>query len=150
MKSRFTLVPSELFTPESAADILSKVVPLTDGEPLSFLELPSRDAVFVYAGNGRPIIYDMVVSLFKIREYNKIIACHRDGELSLVVAQGEQLQFCNVFQAADFVTAQYYIFLTLKTLQLNPQLSTIYFVDNLSHEQSVSLYNYFKKVELMR
>ncbi len=150
MKSRFTLVPSEFFSPEAAGDILSKVVPLAEGEPLSFLEISSHDAVFVYAGEHRPVAYDMIVSLFKIGEYNKIIACHADGELFLVVAQGDSLKFCNVFQAGDFTTAQYFIFLTLKSLQLNPQLSTIYFMGAVDPGDLTSMYSYFKNVEVLR
>lgn len=150
MKSAFTLIPSEYFTPEGAGDILSKVVPLEQGEPLSFLDIPAYQAVFVYAGQVRPVAYDMIQSLFKIREYNKIIACHRDGELFLVIAQGDSLQLCNVFQAKDFVTAQYFIFMSLKSLQLNPQLSTIYFMGDIAPEHSASLYNYFKNVEVLR
>lgn len=150
MKSRFTLVPSEFFSPQSAGDILSKVVPLAEGEPLSFLEIPAYDAVFVYAGDERPVAYDMVQSLFKIGDYNKIVVCHRDGELSLVIAQGSQLKLCNVFPAADFTTAQYFIFLSLKNLQLNPQLSTLYYVGGLAQEHAISLYNYFKNVEVLR
>lgn len=150
MKSKFTLVPSEFFTPEGAGDILSEVVSLEEGEPLSFLEVPSVSAVLVYAGAKRPVAYDMLMSLFKIGEHNKIIACHRDGELSLVIAQGSELKFCNVFQAADFTTAEYYLFLTLKSLQINPQLSTVYFMDSLAPEQSISLYNYLKRVEVIR
>lgn len=150
MKSKFTLVPSEFFTPEGAGDILSEVVSLEEGEPLSFLEIPSAGAYLVYAGAKRPVVYDMLMSLFKIGEHNKIIACHRDGELFLVIAQGGELRLCNVFQAADFTTAQYYLFLTMKSLQLNPQLSTVYFMDALSKEQSISMYNYFKAVEVLR
>lgn len=150
MKSRFTLVPSEFFAPESASDIISKVVPLEEGEPLSFLEIPSFKAVFIYAGEKRPVIYDMIMSLFKIGEHNRIIAHYADGELSLVIAYVESLQFCNVFQAGDFTTAQYYIFLTLKSLQLNPQLSTIYFAGDISRENTSSMYNYFKRVEILR
>lgn len=150
MKSKFTLVPSEFFTPEGASDILSEVVSLEEGEPLSFLEVPSVDAVLIYSGDKRPVVYDMLMSLFKIGEHNKIIACHREGEFFLVVAQGAELKFCNVFDAGDFTTAQYFLFLTLKSLQLNPQLSTVYFMDSLQQSQSVSLYNYFKRVEVIR
>lgn len=150
MKSKFTLLPSEFFTPETAGDMLSKVVPLEEGEPLSFLEIPAYKAVFVYAGAQRPVAYDMVQSLFKIREYNKIVACHSDGELFLVIAQGDSLQLCNVFPAKDFLSAQYFIFLALKNLQLNPQLSTLYFMGDVKPEDSLSMYSYFKNVEVLR
>ena len=58
-------------------------------------------------------------------EYNKIL-CSRVGDrLYLGVAQGKSLLLANSFPAADFTTAQYYIFLSLNSLQLNPEFSTI-------------------------
>lgn len=150
MKPKFTLVPSEYFNPESAGDILSKVVLLEQGEPLSFLDLPEHKAVLVYAGKTRPAVYDMVMSLFKIREHFKIIANYSDGYLYLVIAQGNELMLCNSFPASDFVTAQYYIFLSLKKLQLNPQVSAIYFTSELTSEQTMALFSYFKNVEVLR
>lgn len=150
MKPKFTLVPSEYFSPESAGDYLSKVVLLEQGEPLSFLELPGYDATLVYAGAARPVFYDMIMSLFKIREHYKILASYTDGYLYLVIAQDSRLMFCNSFPAGDFVTAQYYIFLTLNKLQLNPQVSSLYFADSVSREQITELYSYFKNVEVLR
>lgn len=150
MKPKFTLVPSEYFNPESAGEILSKVVLLEEGEPLSFLDIPGYDAVLLYAGEQRPVVYDMLLSLCKIREHYKILASHRDGYLYIVIAQGESLMFCNAFQAADFTTALYFVFHTMQKLQLNPQVSCLYFMEELSQEQLISLFRYFKNVEVLR
>jgi hypothetical protein len=70
-----------------------------------------------------------------------------DGVLYLVIAQGKSLLLCNTFQAQDFTTAQYFIFLAMKKLQLNPEVSTICFRTPLSEEDEMSLYRYFKSVE---
>ena len=147
MKPKFTLVPSEYFNPESAGDFLSKVVLLEEGEPLSFLDIPGYDAVLLYAGEQRPFVYDMLLSLCKIREHYKILASHRDGYLYIVIAQGESLMFCNAFQAVDFTTAEYFIFLAMKSLQLNPEVSTICWKGSLDTEDEMSLYRYFKGVD---
>jgi hypothetical protein len=53
----------------------------------------------------------------------------------------------NVFRAPDFTTAEYFLFLSLKKLQLNPEVSSIYFRTPLSEEEELSLYRYFKSVE---
>ena len=82
-------------------------------------------------------------------EYNKIFASYIDGYLYLAVAQGKSLLLANVFEAIDFTTAEYFIFLTLKKLQLNPEVSTITFRTPLSDEQEMSLYRYFKAVEIL-
>ena len=67
--------------------------------------------------------------------------------LYLAIAQGRTLMLCNVYPASDFTTAQYFIFLAMKKLQLNPEMSTICFRTPLDHEQQMSLYRYFKSVE---
>lgn len=150
MAPRFTLVPSELFSEESARSFLSEVVPLAEGEPLSFAEIPSHSVYLVYAGQTRPAVYDMIMSLVKVRDYNKIIACLRDGVLYLVIAQGDKLVFCNSFNAPDFTTAEYYIFMVLKKFQINPEISTVNFASPLDQNQTVSLYRYFKTAEVLK
>lgn len=146
---KFTLVPSELFSESSMRELLSEVVPLLPEEPLSFMEIKSLDSVLVYSGQ-RPVLYDMLVSLFKIRDYNKIIASVDSGVLSLVIAEGDTLVLCNEFEAPDFTTAEYFIFLSLKKFQINPELSSIYFLSELKDEQRLSLCNYFKSAEQLQ
>ena len=53
----------------------------------------------------------------------------------------------NSYKAPDFTTAQYFIFLALKSLQLNPEVTTIRFRHPLSAENEMALYRYFKAVE---
>lgn len=151
MTEKFTLVPSELFSEETARETLSEVVLLEEGEPLLFLDVPFCQSVLVYAGQRRPAVYDMLMSLCKIRHHNKIMASISDDVLSLVVAQGDRLQFCNCFKAGDFTTALYYIFMVLKKLQINPEISTLYFTSgNVGQEQLTSLFRYFKSAEILQ
>ena len=70
-----------------------------------------------------------------------------DGYLYLTIAQGKSLLLCNSFQAPDFTSAEYFIFMVLKKLQLNPEVSTICFRTPLTEDQEMSLYRYFKSVE---
>ena len=94
-----------------------------------------------------PEMYYMLRSVLNLPDYNKILASYMDGVLYLVIAQGRSLLLCNSFQAPDFTTAQYFIFLAMKNLQLNPEVSTICFRTPLSEEDEMSLYRYFKNVE---
>lgn len=89
----------------------------------------------------------MLRQLPTLADYNKILASYMDGYLYLVVAQGKSLLLCNSFQAPDFTSAEYFIFLVLKKLQLNPEVTTICFRTPLTDEQEMSLYRYFKSVE---
>ena len=80
-------------------------------------------------------------------DYNKILASYVNRYLYLTNARGRTLLLCNSFQAPDFTSAQYFIFLALKKLQLNPEVSTICFRTPLTEDQEMSLYRYFKSVE---
>lgn len=150
MIPKFTLVPSEFFSEESARDILSKVVLLENGEPLSFLELPAYSATLIYASDQRPVVYDMAMSLCKIRDYNKIVIDHSDNCVSIVIAEGDNIVFCNAFQAVDFTTAEYFLFMVLKKLQINPEISSVYSMNTLTDAQIISLCTYFKNAEVLQ
>ena len=164
-----TLVPQQFYSTEVAHDLLSEVVALSDDEMVESVALPEFNAVLVYSNKigetltrvisetvlcadgsksrPLPVAYYMLKSLADIKEYNKILAAYMDGVLYLVLAQGSTLLLCNSFKAPDFTTAQYFIFLALKKLQLNPEMSTITFMTKLDYEQEMSLYRYFRSVE---
>ena len=94
-----------------------------------------------------PELYNVLKAVSGISEHNKIVASYGDGVLSLAIAQGENLLLANVFQAADFTTAEYFLFMAVRKLQLNPEVSTVHFLTALSDEEEMSLYRYFKSVE---
>ena len=164
-----SLVPSQFYSSEIAHKLLSEVVSLKEGEHVESVDVPEYNAVLVYSNNigetltrvvsetvlftdgskarPLPIMYYMLKSLTSLSDYNKILAAYMDGVLYLALAQGGTLLLCNSFKAPDFTTAQYFIFLALKRLQLNPEMSTITFMTPLDYEQEMSLYRYFRSVE---
>ena len=147
----FTLVPVNFFRPEAARDALAEVASLREGEQVLYQEIPAFSAVLVYSVSGDaatpPEIFYILQELPSCGEYNKLLCSWKDGELSLAIAQGRSLLIANCFPAPDFTTAQYYIFLAMKSLQLNPEVTTIRFRHPLSTENEMALYRYFKAVE---
>lgn len=147
-----TLVPAHFFEPASSREILGEVVVLDKADIVRFLGVPQYDAVLVYAVeddsvSAVPELWRVLDRLPSCTDYNKILASHREGQLYLAIAQGKSLLLANVFPAADFATAEYFIFLALKGLQLNPEVSTVCFLSEMSPEDEMSLYRYFKSVE---
>ena len=164
-----TLVPVQFFSPDKARDILSDVVKLSDNDPVEYVQVPELAAVLVFSNmigetlsrvisetvlhpDGSkarllPEMYFMLGMLPELPEYNKILASYMDGVLYLVIAQGKSLLLCNSYQAPDFTTAEYFIFLAMKKLQLNPEVSTIAFRTPLGEEDRMSLYRYFRNVD---
>ncbi len=167
---KFTLVPAQFFRPEEARQSLSEVTTLREADQVESVPVPEFGAVLLYSNSideslsrvlsqtvfntsGEPArvlpeAYFLLRTLPLLQEYNKILASWRDGWLHLVIAQGKSLQLCNAFPAMDFTTAEYFIFLALKKLQLNPEVSSIVFRTPLDPEQEMSLYRYFKSVEV--
>ena len=165
----FTLAPAGFCDKESAAGMLSEVAEVHDEDAVETVDVPEYGAVLIYSplsagdlaqvisetvllsdgtkSRPYPEIYYMLRSLPSLEEHNKILASYADGVLYLAVAQGRNLMLCNSFKAQDFTTAEYFIFMVMKRLQLNPEVSTITFRTPLDAEQEMSLYRYFSKVD---
>jgi hypothetical protein len=145
-------VPSHFFNATSAREILGEVVALKEEDTVKWAEVPQYDAVLLYAVDNEsvtalPELYYVLRDLPSCNDYNKIVASYREGRLFLGIAQGGSLLLANSFEAPDFTTAEYYIFLALRQLQLNPEISTICMRSLLGPEEEMSLYRYFKSVE---
>lgn len=163
----FTLVPAGWFSPDRARELLSAATSLKDEDEVVWQELPQAAAVEIWrTDNSRlgrmiggmlspsdaplqmlPEFHALLTKIYEVNCYNKIAASYAEGRLYLVIYQGRNLMLCNSFEAPDFTTAQYYIFLAMKKLQLNAEVSTIYFHSPISPEEEMSMYNYFKAVK---
>ena len=166
---KVTLVPEQFQDANADVSMLSAVADLEKGDSVSSVAVPEFAAVLLYSNNigetlskvisetvldkdgnkatPLPEMYYMLKTVLDLPDYNKILASYMDGVLYLVITQGKTLLLCNSFKSPDFTTAQYFIFLTMKKLQLNPEVSTICFRTPLSDEDEMSLYRYFKNVE---
>lgn len=147
----FTLVPVNFFDPAAAREVLSDVAQLKSTDEVKYEQVPQYGAVLIYVsggpGEGLPEIFYLLRDLPSCKEYNKLLCSWQDGILSMAVAQGKSLLLANSYQAPDFTTAQYYIYSALKSLQLNPEVTTIHFKHTLPEEYQLSLYRYFKSVD---
>ncbi|MBO4476004.1 MAG: DUF3822 family protein [Bacteroidales bacterium] len=149
----FTLVPVNFFDPSSARQALQEVTPLADSDRIAWKQIPRYSAVLIYdipdGQDNPPGIFHILEHLHECSEYNKLLCSWQDGVLSIAIAQGRSLLLANEYKAPDFVTAQYYIFFAMKSLQLNPEVTTISFRHALQPEEEMALYRYFKAVEVL-
>ena len=163
------LVPAQFHDPAFMRASLEDVTYLSETDLVESVQVPEFAAVLIYSNsigetlskvmsetvlrtdgtktNPLPELYFMLKQLPHLQDYNKILASYMDGNLYLVIAQGKSLLLCNTFQAPDFTSAEYFIFMALKKLQLNPEVTTICFRSPLTEDQEMSLYRYFKSVE---
>jgi len=151
-----TIVPVHFFDPAKAQESLQRVVELDSQDQVKYVDVPQYDAVLVYSNKDiisgseselLPEMFYLLEVLPSCKEYNKIVASWVGGYLYLAIAQGKSLLLANSYQAKDFTTAQYFIFLAMKSLQLNPEISTISWRLPIGPEEEMSLYRYFKTVE---
>ena len=131
--------------------MLAGVAALKEGTEVRHIEIPEYDAVLIYEYDGDsavsyPEAYTILSRLPECPEYNKILCSIKDDTLTLAIAQGKSLLLANSYSVIDFTTAEYYIFLAMKSLQLNPEMSTICWASPLDAEEEMSLYRYFKAV----
>jgi len=165
---KVALVPEAFYHASQARAALSEVASLEDTDFVETVNIPSLAAVLIFSNtigeslskvlaqtvlpaSGAPVrvlpeMYYLLRELENLKEYNKIVASWYDGWLHLVIAQGRSLNLANVFQAPDFTTAQYFLFLGMKRLQLNPEVSTVCWRTPLPPDAEMSLYRYFKSV----
>lgn len=143
-----TLVPSSFYDDSCAREYLAQVVDISADTQVCTEFLSQFDAYFIYAGPEEPALLRVLRKLMSIPEYNKLL-CDWDGKtLSLAIAQGRSLMLSNTYKAEDFVTVMYFVLMAMKSLQLNPELSTLCFLGSLSNENQIALYHYFKAVRL--
>lgn len=166
---KVTLVPTQFVVAGSERGLLSSVADISETDSISSVVIEELGATMIWSPSigetlsetlrnsvlrvdgGRadvlPELYGMLRSLSGISQYNKIVASIADSRLHLVIAEGRSLRLCNVFDAPDFTTAEYWIFSAMKSLQLNPDMSDIFFRTPLSDGEEISLCSYFRSVE---
>ena len=142
-----TLVPTRLCGEYGPRCFLSEVAPLDDSEKVNTVQIAEYGSVLVYAGSDIPELYNVLKALPRCAEHYKVVASIKDGWLHLAVAEGDRLLFANVFRTAAFSTAQYFIFNVMKSLQMNLEMSSVYFLSPLTKEEKLSMYRYLKSVE---
>ena len=165
---KVTLVPDAFLEAGGERKALDEVALLQDGDFVESVPVPFLASTLVYSNSigeslskvmaqtvlpasGEPVrvlpeMYYLLRELENIGDYNKIVCSWHSGHLYLVIAQGKSLCLANVFEAPDFTTAEYFIFLGMKRLQLNPEVSTVCFRTPIDAEAEMSLYRYFKSV----
>lgn len=147
----FTLVPSNFFDPANAREAIAGVAGLKEDSIVEHIEIPQYDAVLVYMKDGDSVVSTNIMAEVLKRlpdcpEYNKILCSISEDRLYLAIAQGKSLLFANSFRIQDFTTAEYFIFLAVKHLQINPEVSTICWLSSPDADEEMSLYRYFKSV----
>jgi len=162
---KYTLIPKQLYTKGEELIQLSKLHKIDDLEEIDIAEIPGKDIVILYAVNSTflnllkkiqpkysilPKIYPPLAHLMTFYDYNKIFFSYNKGELHLIIYEGTSLIFCNSFPAAYFNTALYFLFLSLKQTQFNPEQTTLFVSGSIPSTDILQLTKYFSKIKYFR
>lgn len=165
--ARFTLVPLEMLEKDGAEEYFHKLFDRRDSERIMACKVPYPDAAVVYAVPSSDPVVEAAGSLLSVVPepeacwmlrrlqkldgyHNRVIASFEGRLLTLAVAEGEKLLLCCGYDAPDFVTALYFIFMALKEFQFNPEMTVIHFRDGIGEEEQMMLYKYFNGVEVLQ
>lgn len=155
----FTLIPEELYTPEFGKEALCSQFSLNDGYIFNGHRLNGTNAVVAYAlkeeetvKEGQlpePFAIRLMEECDNINEYNKVVF-HYSGEKNLshtVIATGGELKMANSFKADSFESALYFLFLSIKQLQMNPRQCTVRVCSAITPQQEETIARFFSGVE---
>ena len=146
---KYTLIPEEFFSEQTAEEMLSGVVILEKGDSVKSLELPCYKAVLLYAGKEEDarLLGEMLAAASSLPQYNKVVVHLGPDVVDIVVAAGERLLLCNSYPASDSVTAQYFIFSAVRQFQINPEVTTVHFYGEAGGDIKGDLFRHFASVE---
>ncbi len=159
---KYTLVPILFFKPDEALSILSRLHTIDDLDEILFAKSPDGESVLIYAmpnavtshifrfhknAEFYPMSFSLLHKIITLSDYNRILVHFSDKMIHVVTAEKDKLLLSNSYNTPDFVTAFYYIFLTMKEVMFNPEVTTLYISGSLKFEQFKELEQYFMKVK---
>ncbi len=154
----FTLIPQELYTPQLGKEALCSQFNINEGYLFKECSLQSAKAVMAYAmpqqeENNNTDMLPFAVKLIgeceSISHYNKVVF-HYNSQKKLshtVIATGSELKIANSFKTDSFESALYFLFLSIKQLQMNPRQCTVRVCSPITAEQEQTIAKFFNGVE---
>ena len=135
---KFTLIPKQIYTPEFGQEVLKQQFLLNPEAQIDSCEVCAAEAVMVYCApdiecglrdieKPLPLAAGMMQAVYGIEEYNKV-AFHyskESGFAHIIIYTGEELKLANAFKVDSYESALYFLFLSIKGLQMNPQQCVI-------------------------
>ncbi len=157
----FTLVPKEVYTPQLGKAALVEQFGLQGEYEFHETFHEKADAVMAYAlpasGEGKnnvcskpyPFIVRLLQEMEEITGYNKVVF-HYNPERRLshtIISTGDELKLANCFEADSFESALYFLFLSIRQLQMNPKQCTVRVCSCIDSGQEKTISRFFSGVE---
>ncbi|MDD2539241.1 MAG: DUF3822 family protein [Bacteroidales bacterium] len=158
---RHTLIPSSLFKPEQAVEVLKQLYDVAYLDEVNYSEISTLEATCIYAlpapvnatvfkYQHKARFYASVIPLLHFimerKEFSRALLHYAHAHIDLVLMQGEKLLLCNSYAIDRFSTALYFLFFVLKQWQLNPRSLSLYVSGPLKPVHTKQLCTFFPSV----
>jgi len=162
---KYSLIPTKLYQKGAELEELSKLHNMDELEEVNTIDILRNEMVMIYAVSSTllnliqkyhpnlttyPTPYIYLNILPDLDGYNKLFFQYIGNIVTVVAAENERIVFCNSFSASNFSSALYFVLLTLKQAQFNPELTTIYINGNIKDYEIFDITRYFSKVNYFR
>ena len=97
-----------------------------------------------------PFVAKLLEHAKAIHEYNKVVFHYspQRGISHIIICMGEELKLVNSFKVDSFESALYFMFLSIKGLQMNPRQCVVNVCWNISRQGMDTVSKFFKGVEV--
>ncbi|GEM_PF-6413482 len=123
------------------------------------VEIPAIEAVLTYntktccpttlqpGDSGTHIIAQLLTSLEKIADYNKLLVCTHNDTAYVVLATGEKLLLAQSYKTNGEMTLLYWLLLAARQTQTNPQQTVVRYIGDGGIVDTSNIRECFKGVE---
>ena len=157
----FTLIPRELYTPQTGETALEEQFSLESGYVFYSYLYEKGNAVVSYAlpesitkeypqiENIYPLVVKLLHEANAIECYNKVIFhyCTTKRIAHIIICTGEELKLANSFKADSFESALYFLFLSIQQQQMNPKQCIVRVCSDIEPQQEETIKRFFNGVE---
>jgi|GEM_PF-2530143 len=157
----FTLIPKELYTPQTGEFVLKEQFSLESGYDFYSHLYENGNAVVSYAlpenvkkeyskgENIYPLIVKLLDEANAIESFNKVIFhyCTNKRIAHIVIYMGDELKLANSFKADSFESALYFLFLSIQQQQMNPKQCVVRVCSEILPQQEDTIKKFFNGVE---
>lgn len=149
----FTLVPTELYSLQTAREALVGQFSLDNSVDVSAVPFEKEGLMVVYPTNAEgeectvvPFAVRLIEEAASLQEHNKVVFhyCTEKRLSHTIIYIGEDLKLANSFKADSFESALYFLFLAIKGLQMNPRQCIVRVCCAITKEQETIFSRFFK------
>ena len=149
---KFALIPQQVYTMELGKEALGVQFQMGADASIGTFAPDGSDIVVVYhqSGEGLPFVVRLMEEAAAIEDFNKV-AFHYSKERGIahiIIYTGNELRLANSFKVDSYETALYFLFLSIKGLQMNPRQCVVHICWNIDPAQKQTADRFFKGTQV--